>query len=142
MSFRQANTRPTAKDQALEKYTDNQIGIGMDNGEMKQKLLQLREQLQSTAATRDGSAQVVELDQSKVGRLSRMDALQAQEMAKASVARSQRALIQIRAALERIENNEFGICQHCDQAIAPLRLQVDPTVLLCINCASAEEDKS
>ena len=31
---------PAAKGKALEKYTDNQIGIGMDNGEMKQKLLQ------------------------------------------------------------------------------------------------------
>jgi|TARA_B110000444_G_C18425649_1_gene404410 DnaK suppressor protein len=113
----------------------------MDNSEMRQKLLQMREQLQSTAITRNGSAQVVELDQSKVGRLSRMDALQAQEMAKASVLRSQRALMQISAALERIENNEFGVCQYCDQTIAPLRLQVDPAALLCIRCASAEEDK-
>jgi len=74
----------------------------MDKDAMKQKLLQMREQLQMTAATRDGSAQVVELDQSKVGRLSRMDAMQ-------------------------------------DQDIAPKRLDVDPTALLCITCASAEE---
>ena len=111
----------------------------MDKDAMKQKLLQMREQLQMTAATRDGSAQVVELDQSKVGRLSRMDAMQTQELAKAAVVRSQRLLIQIGAALERIESDEFGICQNCDQDIAPKRLDVDPTALLCITCASAEE---
>ena len=109
----------------------------MDINEIKQKLLEMRAQLQNTASTRGQSAQVVELDQSKVGRLSRIDAMQSQEIAKASVARSDRALIQIAAALERIENDEFGVCQHCDQAIAPQRLQVDPTALLCIACASA-----
>ncbi|MFQ3364505.1 MAG: DnaK suppressor protein [Candidatus Azotimanducaceae bacterium] len=112
----------------------------MDINEIKQKLLEMRAQLQNTASTRGQSAQVVELDQSKVGRLSRIDAMQSQEIAKASVARSDRALIQIAAALERIENDEFGVCQHCDQAIAPQRLQVDPTALLCIACASAAEN--
>ena len=120
----------------MEKCMDNDLG----HIEIKQKLLQMRKQLQSTAVTRDGSAQVVELDQTRVGRLSRIDALQSQEMAKVSVVRSDRALIQISAALDRIENNEFGICQHCDQAIAPLRLLVDPTALLCITCASAVEN--
>ena len=111
----------------------------LDEQEMKQKLLQMRELLQSTAVTRDDSAQVVELDQAKVGRLSRMDALQSQELAKASVVRSDLALMQIRSALARIENDEFGICQDCDQAIALGRLRVDPTALLCITCAGAAE---
>ncbi len=118
---------------------DSSLNDLVDKQEMKRKLLQMREQLQSTAIIRGESAQVVELDQAKVGRLSRMDALQSQELAKASVARSERALIQISAALQRIENNEFGVCQHCDQAIALLRLQLDPTALLCITCASAAE---
>ena len=42
----------------------------LDKQEMRQKLLQMRELLQSTAVTRDDSAQVVELDQAKGGRLS------------------------------------------------------------------------
>ena len=118
---------------------DNSLDGSFDKQEMQEKLLQLREQLQSIAITRRGSAQVVELDQAKVGRLSRIDALQSQELAKASVVRSDRALTQISAALERIENDEFGICLHCDQPIALMRLQVDPAVLLCITCASAAE---
>lgn len=111
----------------------------IDIHEMKRKLLQMRELLHSTATARDESAQVVELDQAKVGRLSRVDALQSQELAKAAVVRSEVALMQIRAALVRIEKDEFGICQACDQAIALGRLQVDPTALLCITCAGAAE---
>ena len=45
---------------------------------MRDKLLKLRDELEEIAATGDEFAAVVELDQSKVGRLSRMDALQAQ----------------------------------------------------------------
>ena len=111
----------------------------LDKQEMRQKLLQMRELLHSTATARDESAQVVELDQAKVGRLSRVDALQSQELAKASVVRSDLALMQIRSALARIENDEFGICQDCDQAIALGRLRVDPAALLCITCAGAAE---
>jgi DnaK suppressor protein len=47
--------------------------------------------------------------------------------------------MQIRAALARIENYEFGICQDCGQAIALGRLRVDPTAVLCISCAGAAE---
>ena len=51
---------------------------------LRQKLLRLRVELESLAATSDQSAEVVELDQARVGRLTRMDALQAQAMAQAS----------------------------------------------------------
>jgi DnaK suppressor protein len=50
----------------------------------RERLLKLREELESAAEAGDDSAAIVELDQSKVGRLSRMDAMQAQAMAKAS----------------------------------------------------------
>ena len=84
---------------------------------------------------RDGQA-VVTLDQQSVGRLSRMDALQAQAMAKATQGRrdaQRRALI---AALERLEQGEFGYCDACGDEIGAARLQLDPTAMRCISCAS------
>jgi DnaK suppressor protein len=102
---------------------------------MRDRLLALRESLQSTASTTDESANVVELDQSKVGRLSRMDAMQAQAMAKASVARREMTLRKIEAALIRIDNGDYGICLRCDEDINPKRLEFDPTATLCIACA-------
>ena len=103
------------------------------------RLLALRAELESTAATADQSAAVVELDQSKVGRLSRMDALQAQAMAKASSNRRQAMLVKITAALQRIDDGDYGLCRECDEAINPKRLEFDPTAVYCIECASKGE---
>ena len=106
---------------------------------MREKLLKLRAELQAIAQSGDESAAVVELDQSKVGRLSRMDAMQAQAMAKASGERRQQMLRQIEAALKRIDDDAYGYCRECDEPINPKRLEFDPTVLLCIECASKAE---
>ena len=103
------------------------------------KLAALQKELESVAATGDESAAVVELDQSKVGRLSRMDAMQSQAMAKASSNRRQVMLVKIRAALQRIDDEEFGFCRGCDEEINPKRLEFDPTALYCIECASKQE---
>lgn len=105
----------------------------------RESLLALQAELESIAATGDESAAVVELDQSKVGRLSRMDAMQAQAMAKASSQRREAALKQIIAALKRLDEGDFGLCLKCDEPINPKRLEFDPTATLCIDCASAAE---
>jgi len=106
---------------------------------MREKLLKLRAELQAIAESGDESAAVVELDQTKVGRLSRMDAMQAQAMAKASSERRQQMLRRIEAALKRIDNDEYGYCSGCDEPINPKRLEFDPTSTLCIDCASKQE---
>lgn len=106
---------------------------------MREKLLALRAELEAIAATGDESAAVVELDQSKVGRLSRMDAMQAQAMAQASVQRRDQTLRKITAALGRIERDEFGLCHSCEEPINEKRLDFDPTVTLCIDCANKSE---
>ena len=105
----------------------------------RRRLLQLRNELNAIAANSDDSAAVVELDQSKVGRLSRMDAIQAQAMAKASVERREAMLRDIEAALKRIDDSSYGLCQDCNEVIDPRRLEIDPTVLRCIDCASKSE---
>ncbi len=109
---------------------------------MRDELLKLRDELQRLSATSDEAAAVVELDQSKVGRLSRMDAMQAQAMAQATVQRRALQLRQIQAALARIDADEYGRCQSCDEEIPAKRLEVDPTALYCIQCASEQEQGS
>ena len=107
--------------------------------EMRDKLLALRKELQSVAETTDESSQVVELDQARVGRLSRMDAMQAQAMSQASGRRREVVLQKISAALERIENNQYGICRSCEEDINRNRLEFDPSAVLCIECATKAE---
>ncbi|MCL7940232.1 TraR/DksA C4-type zinc finger protein [Halomonas sp. ATCH28] len=81
------------------------------------------------------SRATVMLDQQSVGRLSRMDALQGQAMAKAEEDRRQLAIRRIDAALARLDRETFGECVECGEWIAAKRLEWDPTVLKCIDCA-------
>ncbi len=105
----------------------------------RERLLKLKAELEAVAESGEESAAIVELDQTKVGRLSRMDAMQAQAMAKASAGRREQMLRRIDEALVRVENDEYGICQECGEPINPKRLDFDPTVTLCIDCASSAE---
>lgn len=81
----------------------------------------------------------VELDQTRQGRLSRMDAMQGQAMAQASEARRSRQIVRLRGALSRLEQGMFGTCLECDEPIAAARLHADPAAELCIECADAKE---
>lgn len=80
--------------------------------------------------------QTVTLDQQSVGRLSRMDALQQQAMARAQSVRRARRRRQIRAALARIEAGEFGYCEDCGEPIPAGRLDLDLAIARCVSCAS------
>ena len=82
---------------------------------------------------------MVELDQSRVGRLSRMDAMQAQAMSLETGRRRRQYLAEVDAALKRIEETEYGDCFECGDLIHPGRLEADPAVRLCISCAEALE---
>lgn len=99
----------------------------------------MRAAILSLEDSRRSSSEVVELDQSRVGRLSRMDAMQLQSMAKAGQARSQQELRRIDAALVRLQRDDFGNCTDCGEPIAEARLDANPTATLCVLCASARE---
>lgn len=77
----------------------------------------------------------VALDQESVGRLSRIDAVQVQAMALAQSRRRQTSRARIEAAVQRIDDGEFGYCVRCGDAIAEARVDHDPSVATCIQCA-------
>ncbi len=107
----------------------------MDTGYFRDKLIRLRNDLLEIEKTGNEAAETVELDQSRVGRLSRMDAMQAQAMSIESNRRRDIKIQRINAALRRIENDEFGFCLKCEEEINPKRLEADPSAPLCIDCA-------
>ncbi|MGI9294567.1 MAG: TraR/DksA family transcriptional regulator [Pseudomonadales bacterium] len=111
----------------------------LDLQQIKLQLLELREALVSAQETGDQAAKTVELDQTKVGRLSRMDALQAQAMSQAGVERREAQLREISVALARMESGDYGFCAQCDEPIAVARLAANPASSLCLQCASAAE---
>ena len=105
----------------------------------RNKLIENRKILMTAIKGETESSKTVELDQSTMGRLSRMDALQGQAMSQETKSRHEEGLRRISAALSRMESSDFGYCLKCDELISVARLQVDPAAPLCINCASLEE---
>lgn len=104
---------------------------------IRRRLLDLQQELAREAV--EHVPETVELDQTRVGRLSRMDAMQSQAMSQAAAQRRQMRLRQVDAALERLEQGDYGICRNCDTHINPRRLAIDPLAVLCIDCASRSE---
>ncbi|MCU7845814.1 MAG: TraR/DksA C4-type zinc finger protein [Candidatus Thiodiazotropha sp. (ex Monitilora ramsayi)] len=101
----------------------------------RQQLLELRSELINLSSTSDDAAKPVELDQSAVGRLSRMDAMRAQGMAIEAKGRREDQLLRIEGALRRIAAGDYGVCLTCGEEINIRRLEVDPTYTQCIMCA-------
>jgi DnaK suppressor protein len=87
-----------------------------------------------------GSGPVM-LDQTSVGRLSRMDAMQQQAMADAADRLTEFERQRIGVAFKRIDSGDYGCCVVCGEEIAEGRLRFDPSVLMCIFCAQEAEAK-
>jgi DnaK suppressor protein len=100
----------------------------------------LEQMLDELLKLRDSSSQdraAVQLDQQSVGRLSRMDAIQVQQMALAADRQRRVQISRIQRALKQIDDGEFGFCLECGNEIPEGRLQADPAAHLCIGCAAA-----
>ena len=107
----------------------------------KKQLLALQKSLQQDSLNGESATQIVELDQSSVGRLSRMDAMQGQAMAQENERRRVKKLELIDVALKKIADDDYGICIDCDEEIAIKRLEFDPTSMRCIECANLKEGR-
>ena len=106
----------------------------------KKRLLEMREEVEELSEATAEARQPVELDQTMVGRLSRMDALQTQAMQLETERRRGIEIQRINAALKRMEEGEFSYCVSCGVDIEPKRLENDPTTPTCFDCAEMSEN--
>ena len=102
--------------------------------ELRSELEHQLSKLRKSMAVTEEALRTVELDQTSVGRLSRMDSLQSQEMAKGLRERETLRLALIREALERLEAGTYGTCTACGEAVAFERLMVFPESGTCGSC--------
>ncbi|MBI4906256.1 MAG: TraR/DksA family transcriptional regulator [Acidobacteria bacterium] len=70
-----------------------------------------------------------------IGRLTRQDAMQAQQMALEVRRRNQARLQQVEAAIRKLESGDYGICVRCEEEISLARLRVRPEARVCVRCA-------
>lgn len=101
---------------------------------LRLQLLALIAELETALRANASSAAPVALDQSSVGRLSRMDAMQQQAMAKATRHKAQLRLDQCKRALSAFERDEYGLCRKCEEPIGFRRLTAKPEAPFCVDC--------
>lgn len=106
-----------------------------DIGHFRELLESRRRALADDGEGAAEAAETVELDQTRQGRLSRMDAMQQQAMSRETNRRRDLELARIEAALRRVEAGDYGYCTVCGEPIAAARLEVDPAATRCIRCA-------
>lgn len=111
----------------------------IDLKHFKALLHEKRNEINALTEASDSAAAPVELDQTRVGRLSRMDAMQAQAMSIETERRRKLELNSIKSALERIEEETYGECLGCADMISIARLEHNPSAPLCIKCAQLNE---
>jgi DnaK suppressor protein len=105
----------------------------------RERLHRERDALLQAIGEASDATGTVELDQTRVGRLSRMDALQQQAMAKGTRERLLTRQRRLEAALARIEAGTYGHCCACHEPLTPQRLDADPAAVFCADCAAERE---
>lgn len=108
--------------------------------QLQNTLQEKRKLLETQLKSSDADTRPVTLDQQSVGRVSRIDAIQQQQMAIANQKQVKQILKQVELALSRMDSEEYGICLQCQETIAFARLQAQPFAGLCLGCQSASED--
>jgi DnaK suppressor protein len=107
------------------------------------QLAELRAELEAELAKLERSMLITEeglkpvkLDQTAVGRLSRMDELQNQAMTRNLHEREEMKLAGLNQALKRMDEGTYGTCTECGAEIPVPRLEVFPETATCMECAA------
>jgi DnaK suppressor protein len=105
---------------------------------LRHALIEERTRLVEFLRTSKEGAKPVGLDE-PIGRLSRMDAIQQQQMTKANRSSFETKLRQIQAALDAFDKDEYGFCRSCEEPIEYRRLKARPETPFCLECQDARE---
>ena len=114
-------------------------GTSLTPTKIEALLQQRRLEILALIADHGDQSRPIELGRTRVGPLSRMDALQSQAMAQETERRRQQELSRIDQAIKRLADDEYGECLECGNPIAQQRLAFDPSAALCIDCAGKGE---
>ena len=100
----------------------------------RERLQELAGEINADLAANKDDSVIVQLDTS-IGRLSRMDAMQNQQMALDLRRRRENQLLRIENAFKRMDQGRYGICGKCRKPRDEARLEVFPDVVTCISCS-------
>jgi len=107
---------------------------------LQEALLVLQEELSAMLSSSEEAAAPVDLE-APIGRLSRMDALQEQNMAMANRHAARSRMKQSEAAVARFADDEYGDCLDCGESIDIRRLMAKPESPFCLQCQTRREER-
>ncbi len=102
--------------------------------ELKASIEQRMADIESNIKSLEETSKPVEPDRA-IGRLTRMDAIQIQQMQEANLATARSNILKLQEGLRKIDEGTFGQCQYCKGMIGFERLKALPESNMCINCA-------
>lgn len=105
--------------------------------ELAAELHRVLDKLERSMRTTEEALRPVKLDQTAVGRLSRIDSLQNQGLTRNLQEREEAKLGQVVSALRRMEEGTYGLCVQCSAEIPFERLLVFPEAPTCSRCGPA-----
>ncbi len=111
------------------------ISVRDDPAEARRMLMVRREEVVRSLEQVEEAAAPVDADPQRVGGTSRIDEMQQRAIATDAARRRRRELMRIDSALERVASGEYGHCLACGAAIPEARLDLDPAIVLCLDCA-------
>ena len=94
------------------------------------ELARIREESESSEEEREAISPDV-----SIGRLSRLDAMQMQEVAKEANRRREERIARLEVALDQLDEGTYGRCEACGDDIDYQRLKISPEATRCSHCA-------
>jgi len=97
--------------------------------------VELKEEIETLASETDTPI----APDNAIGRLTRMEAIESQSVFETTLGFAKERLTKLESALENIDEDYFGFCKECTEAIPMKRLMLVPETNLCIECAQKQE---
>ena len=90
--------------------------------------------LESAAASKNEEAEAVKPDNA-IGRLSRLDSMQGQQLMKEAERRRAKRIERLKQSLEKMDTGTYGICEMCGEVIEYERLLAEAVATRCGKCS-------
>lgn len=106
----------------------------MDKKSIKSSIMERIDQLQQELIDLNEEAKPI-APENAIGRISRMDAINNKSVVEASIRTKEQTLRSLKAAANRVDDADFGICATCGKPIPEGRILLIPHARKCVTCS-------
>lgn len=98
----------------------------------------IKEEIQNTQVSIEKYRELTKpiAPENAIGRISRMDAINNRSVNQAALTNSEIKLNNLKVALTKIDDVDFGICFRCKNSIPLGRILLMPQAITCVNCSN------